>query len=377
MTEFLAWALFAKERHDLTTLECNELQHCLQVLRIRTGLIFAHDAKKVTSSYKPHRLSLEDVSPLHRPLLVYLVVEVLRWSAGVVLRWCGFRRTRHATVAGWYRPGKQRRAQGSSSSLLSNDQPQQQSLPLIFWHGIAPAGLTFYLPMILALIRDGRPTLLVEQTSIAGRLMSFGALDETEMMEAVEDMVEETINDDPTTKGLPLLWAGHSFGSCPLTWMQRHDKLRQRTAGLLLLDPVTILLSEPAVMMNFLYAREISKIRMVAASEVFTEYYLRRHFAWYNAEAWVEDMVKDGGATTLTVALSGCDEIVNAPAVAAHLAEYHPAVRTIYWPEARHAHCVTSPSKWRQLQQALWQQEAAYWERQHQQEAATAASHKL
>lgn len=360
ITEFLAWALFAKDNAELTACERQELAKCLDVLRVHSGLVFP---PLTQSPYRPRRLCLEDVSPLHRPLLVYVWVEVLRAAAGVVLRLAGFRPTRNSALPGWYRPGPQNRQKqqaSSSDSSNKNNQEATSSLPLIFFHGIAPAGLTFYLPMILSIVSDKRPTLLVEQPSISGRLLTFGALDETEMMQAVEEMVAETIDVDPTTRQLPLLWAGHSFGSCPLTWMWRRSTLKSRTAGLLLLDPVTILLSEPAVMLNFLYTREISKIRMVAASELFTEYYLRRHFAWYNAEAWVADIASE---TQVTVALSECDEIVDAPAVAAHL-KTQPSVRTIYWPTARHAHCVTSPTKWRQLQQALWEQESLYWRQQ-------------
>ena len=339
--------MFAKERHDLTNAESTELQKCLEILRIRAGLVFHNEPN---SPYKARRLCLEDVAPLHRPLMVYLWVEGLRALAGWVLRLWGFVPVTHGAVPGWYRPGRK---------LADTSTTPKQQLPLVFFHGIAPAGLTFYLPMILNLVSDGRPTLLVEQPSISGRLGMFGAVSEEEMMEAVEQMICDTIDRDPTTQDSAVLWAGHSFGSCPLTWMWRRPTLRQRSAGILLLDPVTILLSEPAVMMNFLYARDISKIRMVAASEVFTEYYLRRHFAWYNAEVWVEDIA----SCPVTVALSGCDEIVDAPAVAAHLLTC-PSVRTIYWPTARHAHCVTSPTKWRQLQQALWEQETKYWEPQ-------------
>jgi hypothetical protein len=349
ISQFLAWALFAKEYEALTEVEQSELSLCLNILQIRTGLVFP---VLKSSPYQPRRLSQEDVSPLHRPLLVYMAIEVLRFGACVLLRWNGFIPTHSNGVVGWYRP--------QQSTKSTDDIPQ---LPLIFFHGIAPGGLAFYLPMIRALISDGRPTLLVEQVSISGRLGTFGAVNETEMIEAVGNMIKETIDADPATRNLPLLWAGHSFGSCPLVWMLRHTHLKKRTAGIHLLDPVTILLSEPDVMNNFLYNREISKIRMVAASELFTEMYLRRHFAWYNAEAWIDEK----SDYLLTVALSGCDEIVNSPKVAAYLSQYPQHVKTIYWEHARHGTQLLSPRKWRQLQQSLWQQEAAYWQKQQHQ----------
>ena len=301
-------------------------------------------------------------------MMVYVCVEVVRALAGLVLRCNGFRRTNsHAALPGWYRPGRAT----ASSSDKKDETPSL--LPLVFFHGIAPAGLAFYLPMILSLASDGRPTLLVEQPSISGRYGTFGALNETEMMQAVQDMLADTVDADASTANLPLLWAGHSFGSCPLTWMLRHESLRQRTAGLLLLDPVTVLLSEPDVMLNFLYSRQISKIRMVAASELFTEYYLRRHFAWYNAEAlWIDDNRSNAESSySVTVALSACDEIVDAPKVLSYLEAYRQQVRTIYWPQARHGYCITSPAKWRQLQQVLWQQEDTYRQRLREKQASS------
>jgi hypothetical protein len=354
ITEFLSWALFAKEVHDLMADERAELEYCLKILRQRTGVVFPD---KLDSRLRSRRLSLEEVSPLHRPLAVYLGVEIMRCLGGAVLVLAGFSYVTspdHPSIPGWYRPGKGAR---------NDDEKSPPLLPLVFFHGIAPAGLALYLPMVLSLVSDGRPTLLVEQPSISGRLGTFQVPREAEVMQAVEQMVASSIDKDVTVgQGpSPLLWAGHSFGSCPLTWMQRHDRLRQRTAGVLLLDPVTLLLSDPDVMLNFLYTRELSKIRLAAASEIFTEYYLRRHFAWYNTEACLDE--DDKAPYQITVALSGQDEIVNAPAVFKHLQDY-PHVRTIFWPQARHAHCVMQPPKWRQLQQAVWQQEGSYWQSQ-------------
>lgn len=358
ITEFLAWALFAREAHDLTADERAEFEYCLEIMRGRTGVVFPD---KLTSRLRSRRLSLEEVSPLHRPLAVYLCVEAMRCLGGAVLVLAGFSYVtspEHPSVPGWYRPGKGTHRSNNDR----NDETSRPLLPLVFFHGIAPAGLALYLPMILSLVNDGRPTLLVEQPSISGRLGTFQVPREDEVMEAVEQLVASSIDKDVIGPGpSPLLWAGHSFGSCPLTWMQRREGLRRRTAGLLLLDPVTLLLSDPDVMLNFLYTRELSKIRLAAASEIFTEYYLRRHFAWYNTEACLDD--NDKAPYQITVALSGQDEIVNAPAVFKHLQDY-PHVRTIYWPQARHAHCVMQPPKWRQLQQAVWQQEENYWQSQ-------------
>ena len=123
---------------------------------------------------------------------------------------------------------------------------------------------------------------------------------------------------------------------------------------MVLLDPVTILLSEPDVMTNFLYANEISKIRMVASSELFTEYYLRRHFAWYNSEIWLEDINEKD--CKLLVCLAEKDEIINARKVKQEV-QRHSKGKLLFWEGAAHADCVTSPSKWRQVKQHMLEQE--------------------
>jgi hypothetical protein len=98
--------------------------------------------------------------------------------------------------------------------------------------------------------------------------------------------------------------------------------------------------------------KEISKIRMVASSELFTEYYLRRHFSWYNSELWLGSVTD----CELLVCLAEKDEIVNAGKVKREV-ERHSSGRLIFWTGAGHADCVTSPSKWKQVMNAMLEQE--------------------
>jgi hypothetical protein len=124
-----------------------------------------------------------------------------------------------------------------------------------------------------------------------------------------------------------------------------------------LLDPVAIMLSEPDVMVNFLYAEELDKIRMVASSELFTEYYLRRHFAWYNSELWLEDVVANN--CSVLVCLSEVDEIVNTPKVTQEMKrmKLHKENNLLVWPKVGHAACVTALSMWKQIKERMLHQE--------------------
>jgi hypothetical protein len=382
MDKFLAWALFAKDITTMSPVELEELDRCYQVLYEKVKLTFHHHADGASVNrndshraaprtteppsirLQPRLLSLEDVSPWHRPLALYILVMMGRVLAGLFLRLAGFQRAVSTNgVVGWYRPGQ-----------------VQTHLPLLFFHGIAPAGLLFYIPLVLwGLLsnNDDRPCFLFENPNISCRIQ-FDALDEQQTVDGVQEIVEKYLSDYSG----PLSLCGHSFGSCQLTWMLILSKpgFRQRLQQFVLLDPVTILLYEPDVLNNFLYSRGMSKIRLVAGSELFVEHFLRRHFAWYNAEVGLDELLLqsssslsqcqsvDGRFQSMTnppihavIALSGRDEIVNAPKVQKYIDRFVETnqsavgnrLRFIYWPTARHAACVTSIRKWRHIKMQM------------------------
>ena len=105
-------------------------------------------------------------------------------------------------------------------------------------------------------------------------------------------------------------------------------------------------------MVNFLYAEELDKIRMVASSELFTEYYLRRHFAWYNSELWLEDV-----DCPMLIGLSENDEIINATKVKQEVERHAKSAKLVYWNGVGHGACIQSPTKWRHFKQLMLEQE--------------------
>jgi dienelactone hydrolase len=91
----------------------------------------------------------------------------------------------------------------------------------------------------------------------------------------------------------------------------------------------------------------------VVSNELFTEHYLRRHFAWYNSELWLEDIPEH---TKVLVCLSEEDPIVPAQKVQQEI-KRRPEVDVLVWENAGHAHCVTRPKTWRQMQMVMKRQE--------------------
>ncbi len=344
---FFAWAFFGKHHLTLLPWETQELDKIYQLLKQEQNMVFPQKPscpkQQKSEAYHvstPRCMTLEAVNAIHRPLLVYFVVVILKLFGGLVLRFMGYRRLVASTgVVGWYRPG----------------QPAYEShLPLLFFHGIAPGGLVLYLPMLLLGLatEKERPVLLFENRSISC-CMDFHPLTEKETVDGIMELVDNHLG-----KEQALSVVGHSFGSCPVVWLLA-SAMSTRIQQIVLLDPVTILLSEPDVMVNFLYAQEMNKIRMVASSELFTEYYLRRHFAWYNSEMWLEDLKEHH---KLVVCLSAEDTIINAKKVWQEL-ERHASVTeykkptTVYWGNSGHGDCISSPAKWTQIKGLMLQQE--------------------
>lgn len=361
--DLFAWAFFGKDPEQLVRWERHELEAMHRIVQEHVRLEFDAggaqsssllSGSKTSSCYRARKMTLEPVNALHRPLAVYLAIMGLRWLVGLFLRCLGFRRLVASTgLVGWYRP---RRSHAGAAGLM----------PLLFFHGIAPGGHVFYLPMLLCgLAGDGRPLFVFENPSISC-VLGFAALDERQTTQGVREIVQEALgdgSDDASEGGLALV--GHSFGSVPLTWLIHDPYFQPRIRHMILLDPVTILLSEPDVVINFLYTQEVSKIRLLASSELFVEQYLRRHFSWYNAELWLDDVPSH---TAVTVALAGRDEIISAAKVRRELDRHsngggggnNSVVSSLYWEEATHAHCVTSPSKWQQIRELMLRQQS--WE---------------
>jgi len=339
MDDFFSWAFYGKFHSKLEKVELAELDRIYKELEDRHDLVFPYrtnkDDQQNEHHCKPRCMTLEPVQTMYRPLLVYLLVYGMKIVGGILLRVMGFHRIVTSTgLVAWHRPAKNNE---SSSSLM----------PMLFFHGIAPGGFFLYLPMLffgLATERD-RPVFVFENRSISCAL-DFYPLTEQQTVDGVVEILESYKMDQ-----VNLSLVGHSFGSCVVTWMIMSKRLKN-IKHVVLIDPVAILLSEPDVMVNFLYAEELDKIRMVASSELFTEYYLRRHFAWYNSELWLEDV-----DCPMLIGLSENDEIINSKKVKQEVERHAKSAKLVYWKDVGHGACIQSPAKWKEMKELMLEQE--------------------
>jgi len=194
--------------------------------------------------------------------------------------------------------------------------------------------------LLLGVASDGREVYIFENRPVSYHF-GFKVISEQDTVDGVIEHLRTF-----GTKG-DLAIMGHSFGTFQQTWLL-HSELRNRIRQMILLDPVSILLSEPDVITNFENATPL--FRIVGTSELFINYYIRRHFAWYRSELWLDDLPED---LQIFVGLAEDDQIVNGPKVKqecevfAHSNEdFRRRCRLEYWKAALHGDCLWQPSKW-------------------------------
>jgi len=338
MDRLFAWAAFGKDVEHLTQQELEDLEQTFVGCQERFGLYFREGS---THKYTAKRLNLEDITADHRPLILYLVVGLVRLLAGLWLIFSGFRPCySRSGMRGWFRPARN----------------ETKQLPLLFFHGIAPGGLAFYLPMVLkGLAADDRAVFLFENPAISSDLFS-GLKPLTQ--QATLDGVREILNRF-MPQATDVAVVGHSFGTVPLTWLLHCPNMRHHIRQAVLLDPVTILLTTPDVMNSFLYSTKKSKVKLVA-TELLVQNYIRRHFPYYNSDLWFEDLPTED--CQVLVCLSENDDVIDAAKVR-HESEQHcrrqDSGGVIHWEKSQHGDCVVSAPKWNQIKTWMVQQEEA------------------
>jgi hypothetical protein len=335
--DFMAWGFFGKFVSDLDQWEHEEMDKCYNVLEEMHGIRFQPGR---SPNYKlRHLLSLEDCVAMHRPLAFYAQVAAVKWCASQLFRLAGF--SRHVSQSGvvcWYKPA-------------ADDDYSKNLLPLCFFHGVGPGGHALYtLMVLLGLNRTGRAIFLFENHSVACSL-NFKALSEQDIVSAVQEMVDRFCG-----VSSPVALMGHSFGSSALTWLL-HSPLRSRIRQMVILEPVSIMLSEADVIMNM--AKPLFKI----AIDLVLEHYIRRQYPWYNSELWLEDIPED---VHVIIGLAGKDPIICNEKVTQEIEAFcavNPKVAKnmdfIYWKNNLHGMCLGLPWCWKDINDAMLKQEQA------------------
>ena len=334
MVEFLAWAMFAKNANEIDRDEKSEIDKVIAYVKDKHGFSLSAGYNE---SVKCARLNLDPVTPIHRPLSFHVVIISLDFFTSKILFLNGFRRK--STSSGfryWVKVG-------SSTTSENNIEP------LVFFHGIAPAGCFPYVPFLLFILSSNdRSAILVENSCVA-MTMSITPLSEFEVIDGVELAIRRHF---PNSEKIVVM--GHSIGSCPCTWLIR--AMPSKISTLILLDPVTLFLSHHDVAVNFLHRKRYSSLNemvidLFASTEVFVQNFLRRQFFWYRNELWIEDIPPH---IKTTIVLSGKDAIVNAAFVKAGIENSMKRnTSIIFEPNLHHAGLLVDLSIYRRIKQIL------------------------
>ncbi len=381
LLEFFTWAFFDKRHCELNEeWEKEELNKMFHILESRYGFIYPtyrEAMRKQQNRQSPiisRTFSLEKCNPLHRPFALYIIFLMLRLIGYLILFWKGFRRhqiriqckgRQDKFLSYWFRDQKP-----------SSEAAYNRLDPILFFHGIAPAGLTLYLPFLLNTIAKGgfnssnkdherdNPIFLIENLPITCSLV-FDAFTEEETVEGVDRILLRHGFISPQEGGSlsnQVILCGHSFGSFQVTWLLKSLAVKDKIKKIILLDPVSILLSDPDVVTNFLYNARVEtlidqsptedhsiigyvnrvKIRAFASSELGIEYYLRRHFAWYNSELWLEDIPN---SVDVSVYIAEKDEIINVRKVKEEIEKFSN-VKLTCWKDVGHGAALTRSKLW-------------------------------
>lgn len=330
VNDLLACFFFGKHVNELEGWEITELAKMMKFLIDHFDLTIKTGRSTVCT---PRLLTLEPVDPWHRPLAVYFGIYAMHMGKAACLWALGFRRyVSDSGLEYFYRPPARHGT---------------HHLPLLFFHGIAPGGPSIYLPMLLmGVANDGRAIFIFENKPISCHL-SFEVVSEDDTIAGVQDALEKfNFHGD-------VALMGHSFGSFQLTWLM-YSPLRNRVRQFALLDPVSILLSEPDLIKNFDNAVPLFKLIL---TELFTNYYIRRHFSWYRSELWLDDFPDN---CEFFVGLAEKDQIVNGPKVRTYVEifgkenpNFAKQTTVAFWPRAKHGDCLYQPSKWRDIRNFL------------------------
>ena len=330
VAEFLSWALY----HESYERKQEVIQDMMTDM-IGPKLNVPHD----WSFFEQDKLCCMSFEPLnvwHRPLLFYIALAFLRYCTTTLFLQSFTKVTTqsHFTYY-WYKNKNAKKT-------------------IVFFHGIAPGGITLYLPFLYHTILQSCQdvNILLVELDVIASCIPMSSKFELEEQQTVQEILDALYRHSLTSTSIVLV--GHSFGSCPITWLvqSKHFCSQCIIDSVLLLEPVSILLSEPHVMTNFLYSTSDKMtihqfiIRCMASCELGIQSYLRRQFAWYNCEYQIPPTIPT------IVCLAGKDTIVPSTMIQSELTKYKN-VTTHYFEDEGHGGCITKPYLWSQIHQIL------------------------
>lgn len=324
---FFAYVIYGKPIDEMDT-EKLERVHNITAEVTKELLLEQKSAKDnliVKPGFNPDvkhvRVTLEPISYVHKPLSIY-AFKFFAWDIleGYFLRSRGFERRTMDGLVHWYREGQ------AASEV-------EARRAIVLFHGIA-VGWSLYMTFLDQL--DGqRDVILCNYEAIMLMSLQVPHLDATEYAAAVDKILE-----DNGASTVTLI--GHSFGSAVISWCL--EKFEHRVENLVLLDPVSPLLSFPDVCWNVFFRPPFSALswgmRKLMVTELTVANTMSRHFWWYEGILWLEHLPSE---MEVFVGLCGDDIVLNPIAIQEYVKLIgNPRHQACLWPGLQHNDAITN-----------------------------------
>jgi len=191
--------------------------------------------------------------------------------------------------------------------------------PIVFCHGLG-VGYVHYL-WVLKNLPTTSPVYLLDFPNIT---MTLGAETQPSIGETLE-LIKTFLRTDGHKSAC---FVAHSFGSICVSWLlnSKDANIRSLVESVVLIDPISLMLFDPAVAFNFVHRRPSNSVEIMmsyfVSKELHIAHTLARMFSWSHAALFLEDIPEH---VRVEVMLSGSDAIVPAELVRSYVDQHNGA----------------------------------------------------
>ncbi|KUI70749.1 hypothetical protein VM1G_05673 [Cytospora mali] len=320
--DFLLWAFFDQEEAT------PDIEEELETFIVKTEAQLGRPLAPGLGNARHMRLTFDQVPHRYRSVVWYLTVGLVDTATHCHMLWKGFQfwpcslRTNLLDVFP-ARPlaslGRMQRQSPSDELSYWYRGPQcadssSTTLPVVFLHGIG-IGLYPYVPFLSSLPSTSA-VLALEILPISMRLTKTNILARPDFLRHLKKILQHHGIDK-------FVLIGHSYGTVLTTHVLHDPDLGARVQGVVLVDPVTLLLHLPDVAYNFTRRKPRTanewQLWYLASMDPGIALVLGRHFFWRENIIWKDELV--AGGRKAAVCLAGRDLIVDTRIVARYLTE--------------------------------------------------------
>jgi pimeloyl-ACP methyl ester carboxylesterase len=209
-----------------------------------------------------------------------------------------------------------------TNTAEENGTDTKAKTPIVFCHGLG-VGYVHYLWTLWALPATS-PVYLLDFPNIT---MTLGAETQPSVVDTTL-LVKDMLQIDGHRSAC---FVAHSFGSICVSWLlnSRDAAIRSLVKSAVLIDPISLMLFDPAVAFNFVHRRPSNSVQIMmsyfVSQELYISHTLARMFSWSHAALFLDDVPEH---VRVEVMLSGDDAIVPAKLVRAYV-DRHQLQRTL------------------------------------------------